>query len=111
MDSGRAGRASVPVPKKFGLWIYSGDENNDGISDNYNCMSTAYFKVNDGTYVDENGETHYVAADGNGTPGARSIKITPTEHMDWIGWKYFEFDVPDDWQMPITFNYMMMSNI
>lgn len=98
-------------PKKFGLWIYSGDENNDGISDNYNCMSTAYFKVNDGTYVDENGETHYVAADGNGTPGARSIKITPTEHMDWIGWKYFEFDVPDDWQMPITFNYMMMSNI
>lgn len=98
-------------PKKFGLWIYSGDENNDGISDNYNCMSVAYFKVNDGTYVDENGETHYVAADGNGAPGARSIKITPTEHMDWIGWKYFEFDVPDDWQMPITFNYMMMSNI
>lgn len=98
-------------PEKFGLWIYSGDENNDGISDNYNCMSTAYFKVNDGTYVDENGKTHYVAADGNGTPGSRNIKITPTEHMDWIGWKYFEFDVPDDWQMPITFNYMMMSNI
>ncbi len=31
--------------------------------------------------------------------------------MNWIGWKYFEFDVPEDWPMPITFNYLWMSNI
>ena len=97
-------------PKKFGLWIYSGDENNDGISDNYNCMMTAQFIANDGTYVDENGETQYVGADGGKQLG-KSIKITPDEHMNWIGWKYFEFDVPEDWPMPITFNYLWMSNI
>lgn len=97
-------------PKKFGLWIYSGDENNDGISDNYNCMMTAYFYANDGTWVDENGTSHYDGADG-GSIQSKSIKITPDEHMDWIGWKYFEFDVPEDWPMPITFNYLMMSNI
>ena len=97
-------------PKKFGLWIYSGDENGDGVSDNYNCMMTAYFYANDGTYVDENGETQYVGADG-GAIQKKTIKITPDEHMDWIGWKYFEFEVPEDWPMPITFNYMMMSNI
>ncbi len=64
-------------PKKFGLWIYSGDENNDGISDNYNCMMTAQFIANDGTYVDENGETQYVGADGGKQLG-KSIKITRT---------------------------------
>lgn len=42
---------------------------------------------------------------------SKSIKITPDEHMNWIGWKYFEFDVPEDWPMPITFNYLWMSNI
>lgn len=97
-------------PKKFGLWIYSGDENNDGVSDNYNCMMTAQFYANDGTWVDENGTTHYDGADGGEIQG-KSIKITPDEHMDWIGWKYFEFDVPEDWPMPITFNYLWMSNI
>lgn len=97
-------------PKKFGLWIYSGDENNDGVSDNYNCMMTAQFYANDGTWVDEEGETHYEGADG-GKILSKSIKITPDEHMDWIGWKYFEFEVPEDWPMPITFNYLWMSNI
>ena len=97
-------------PQKFGLWIYSGDENNDGISDNYNCMMTAQFKANDGTWVDEAGKAHYDGADGSAQLD-KSIKITPDEHMDWIGWKYFEFDVPQDWPMPITFNYLWMSNI
>lgn len=97
-------------PKKFGLWIYSGDENNDGVSDNYNCMMTAQFIANDGTWVDESGVTHYDGADG-GSQMSKSIKITPDEHMNWIGWKYFEFDVPEDWPMPITFNYLWMSNI
>jgi exopolysaccharide biosynthesis protein/predicted phosphodiesterase len=80
------------MPKKFGLWVYSGDENGDGVSDNYDCMSTFTFKVG--------------AAQKN-----MSIKITPTEHMDWIGWKYLEFDIPETWSMPITFNYFMVSNI
>ena len=97
-------------PKKFGLWIYSGDENNDGVSDNYNCMMTAQFIANDGTWVDESGVTHYDGADG-GSQMSKSIKITPDEHMNWIGWKYFEFDVPEDWPMPITCNYLWMSNI
>ncbi len=84
------------MPKKFGLWVYSGDENGDGVSDNYDCMSTCYFKT---------------ACTGPGTGISTSIKITPTEHMDWIGWKYLEFNVPQDWPMPITFNYLMVSNI
>ena len=97
-------------PKKFGLWIYSGDENNDGKSDNYNCMMMANFYVNDGTWLDDNGTAHYDGADG-GKIQSKSIKLTPTEKMDWIGWKYFEFDVPEDWPMPITFNNLWMSNI
>lgn len=80
------------MPKKFGLWVYSGDENGDGVSDNYDCMSTFTFKV---------GPSHTNA----------SIKITPTEQMDWIGWKWLEFDISKTWSMPITFNYFMVSNI
>ncbi|MFD1179292.1 S-layer homology domain-containing protein [Paenibacillus puldeungensis] len=80
------------MPKKFGLWYYSGDENGDGISDNYDCMSTAYFKY--------------------GPDGKKgSLKLTPNEHMEWVGWKWVEVDVPQDWTMPIKFDYMMISNI
>ncbi len=80
------------MPRKFGLWVYSGDEDGDGVSDNYDCMSTFTFKV------------------GPSQKNA-SIKITPTEHMDWVGWKWLEFDIPESWSMPITFNYFMVSNI
>ncbi len=85
------------MPKKFGMWVYSGDENNDGISDNKNCMLGVFFYADCvGGYVNEN--------------KAQSKNITLTSSMDWIGWKYLEVDIPQDWQMPIVFNYFYFSN-
>lgn len=85
------------MPKKFGMWVYSGDENNDGVSDNKDCMLGVFFYADCvGGYKGEN--------------SAQSKNITLTGSMDWIGWKYLEADIPQDWQMPIVFNYFYFSN-
>lgn len=83
------------MPQKFGMWIYSGDENGDGVSDNYYDMCSCYF----------------VTGYGTSSQASATLKMTPDEHMNWIGWKWVEMDIPDTWQMPIVFNYMMVSNI
>ena len=81
------------MPKKFGMWIYSGDENNDGVSDNINVMLTAVFKS---------------ACTGPGTGTDKSLNLVGS--IDWIGWKYVEAEIPQDWPMTLVFNYFWFSN-
>lgn len=85
------------IPKNFGAWVYSGDENHDGISDNKNCMlSVCLYADCVGGYQNEG--------------KAQSKTLVLTNSMDWIGWKYLQADIPQDWKMPIVFNYLFLSN-
>ena len=85
------------MPKNFGVWVYSGDENHDGVSDNKNCMlSVCLYADCAGGYRNEN--------------KAQSKTLVLTNGMNWIGWKYLQADIPQDWRMPIVFNDLSLSN-
>jgi exopolysaccharide biosynthesis protein len=85
------------IPKNFGVWVYSGDENHDGVSDNKNCMlSVCLYADCAGGYRNEN--------------KAQPKTLVLTSSMNWIGWKYLQADIPQDWRMPIVFNYLSLSN-
>ena len=85
------------MPKKFGVWVYSGDENHDGISDNKSCMLGACF------YTD-------CAGGYRKKSEAQTKSLVLTDSMDWIGWKYLEAKIPPDWRMPIVFSSLYFSN-
>ncbi|OCN00453.1 hypothetical protein A7X67_16445 [Clostridium sp. W14A] len=85
------------MPKNFGVWVYSGDENHDGVSDNKSCMlSVSLYADCEGGYRNET--------------KAKPKILLLTDSMDWIGWKYLQADIPQDWKMPIVFNYLSFSN-
>ncbi|QAT49975.1 phosphodiester glycosidase family protein [Caproiciproducens sp. NJN-50] len=85
------------MPKNFGVWVYSGDGNHDGVSDNKNCMlSVSLYADCAGGYRNEN--------------KAQPKTLLLTDSMNWIGWKYLQADIPQDWRMPIVFNYLSLSN-
>ena len=85
------------IPKKFGIWVYSGDENRDGASDNKNCqLGASFYTACSGGYRNES--------------KAQPKNLVLTKSMDWIGWKYLEANIPQDWPMPIVYNHLFFSN-
>ncbi len=85
------------MPKNFGVWVYNADENRDGVSDNKSCMlSVSLYADCAGGYRNES--------------RAQPKTLVLTNSMDWIGWKYLQADIPQDWRMPIVFRYLSLSN-
>ena len=86
------------LPRKYGLWVYSPDDNKDGVSDNKDCMLVAEFLQN----------CHGSKTSGYDTD---TVSLTLADHVDWIGWKWVEADIPQTWDMPVVYNWMYMVNI
>lgn len=88
---------AIGMPKRFGLWVYSPDDNHDGISDNAGCMLTAYFLQN---------------CPGSKVAGydSQSCSILFANDINWVGWKWIETDIPQTWDMPIVFNWLSLTN-
>lgn len=83
-------------PKKFGMWLYSSDNDNDGVSDNKDCIVLPFLLQKCTGYNTSNCYDHPVMLNFG--------------YMDWIGWKWVEADLPSDIELPITFNYICISN-
>ena len=86
------------LPKRFGLWVYSPDDNKDGVSDNKDCQLVALFLQN---------------CPGSKVPGydQQGASLTLAQQVDWVGWKWVEVDIPQTWDMPVVFNWMYLVNV
>ena len=85
------------MPKRFGMWVYSPDDNQDGISDNADCILYAYFLQD---------------CPGSKVSGydSHSSSIVLANSVDWIGWKWIEVNIPETWDMPVVFNWFCLVN-